>query len=986
MIKDESALQTANFWYDLNSIEKYCHAILTYFKKDVSLTIRLGNQNEVPRVNVEKSLSGTKDRYNLIIPKIASFLNEDQLKEQINLRKTFLKHELSHICFTPMVELNMLHNGNDAVLKDVSYLDKRDIQMIYNALEDIRIERLMGNNLEGTNDSFFEAVREIAIKNDWVSKIANEKISPLLFGIFAILRSKNIFSDNVLKRISDFKNIEAYESVFKKYSDFHEKLSQENMVDIISYLKNILADIKKIQSHFNQLEVQQASQQSQQEQQQQNDEDVSTMDLENLKESEEKQQQIQTQSYPSPNAKGEDSAQEESETDNDDANGDSEIEESASLSEDDNDDMTEDQQSGGNSGSDENDDKFDEEMESDIEQKKMEDEIVQNANKKNNSKEPDNSSLESNLKKQFQDSLKDIKRQNSSDLKEDIDELKKEMEDVTKENVFEIDSYGNLKESSYEVLNRVIASQSTNEQLADNYSKMFSAVEIPLKEIWRMSVSAQKIKKSANIYSVFVRKHTKEISLLSAYFKNKFKDKKKITMVSNKEDGFLDDQMLYKALSNKGFETKIFLQVGKKISTHANFIFLLDFSGSMSGSKLMLLTKTMIILNEVLNKIGIKFMIYSFSGSSGSFTLPNESMHRFIKSPYLNRQGNSYYLKDNLSSDHYPFVYLLKKLEEKQSIPLKAFLGNIIANRGDFNCLRVLSKMGFSIGASTKEYQSMVYLTKKYDHMKNKNMIIVNDGHYDQFAYDDNMSSDNFSYNEKDEIASAVSSTQDQVLFDFLYERTIKLNKISYDMFAKMIKDFCILKIEKDSFLRDTESQMLVEYGMNLAAEFKNEFEYFSKKDFIKCKYFDITLKKNNDYIYMKLKSKDSFTSMFTVNKEKIEYYSYMKNGNIFFQKSDKKVLYNIILEKLNYRYKSSLFNVGKNTVRLTGVYSNFNSNNSFGDQLYKNKINLLRKRNWGIYGIGIHDASQAAYIGDKNSSVIMKTENLTKEISKILY
>jgi hypothetical protein len=59
---------------------------------------------------------------------------------------------------------------------------------------------------------------------------------------------------------------------------------------------------------------------------------------------------------------------------------------------------------------------------------------------------------------------------------------------------------------------------------------------------------------------------------------------------------------------------------------------------------------------------------------------------------------------------------------------------------------------------------------------------------------------------------------------------------------------------------------------------------------------------------------------------------------------------------------------------------------NSFGDQLYKNKINLLRKRNWGIYGIGIHDASQAAYIGDKNSSVIMKTENLTKEISKILH
>ena len=967
MIKDESALQTANFWYDLNSIEKYCHSILTYFNKDVNLVIRLGNQNEVPRVNVEKSLT-SKDRYNLVIPKIASFLNEDQLKEQISLRKTFLKHELSHICFTPMVELNMLHNGNDAVLKDVSYLDKRDIQMIYNALEDIRIERLMGGSLEGTNDSFFDAVREIAIKHDWVSKIVNEKISPLLFGIFAILRSKNIFNDNVLKRISNFRNIEAYESVFKKYSDFHEKLSQENMSDIISYLKGILTDIKKIQQHFNELEVQQ---QVQQQNQEQNDQDVSAMDLDQISDSDNTQQQVEAQNIPS--------AESENEMD---SNGDSDSTEESDESNDSDEDSSTTEAANGQV----DDDNFDQEMESDIEQKKMEDEIVQNANKQNNSKQPENSSLESNLKQQFQDSLRDIKKQNNDELKEDIQELKKEMDDVSKNNIFEIDSYGNLKESSYEVLNRVIASQSTNEQLADNYSKMFSAIEIPLKEIWRMSVSAQKIKKSANIYSSFVRKHSKEISLLSVYFKNKFKDKKKITMVANKEDGFLDDQMLYKALQHKGLETKIFLQVGKKISTHANFIFLLDFSGSMSGSKLMLLIKTMIILNEVLNKIGIKFMIYSFSGSGSSFTLPSENMHRLIKSPYLNRQGNSYYLKENISSDHYPFVYLLKKLEEKQSIPLKAFLGNIISNRGDFNCLRVLSKMGFSIGASTKEYQAMVYLTKKYDHMKNKNMIIVNDGHYDQFANDEIISSSNSSYEERDSIVNAVSCTQDQVLFDFLYERTIKLNKISYDMFSKMVKDFCLLKMEKDSFLRDNESQMLVEYGMDLSMEFRNEFEYFSKKDFIKCKYFDITLKKSNDYIYMKLKSKDSFTNMFTVKAEQIEYYSYMKNGNVLFQKNDMKVLYNIILEKLNYRSKSSLFSVSKDSVRLTGVYSNFNSMNSFGDQLYKNKINLLRKRNWGIYGIGIQDSSQAAYIGDKNSSVIMKTENLTKEISKILH
>ena len=88
----------------------------------------------------------------------------------------------------------------------------------------------------------------------------------------------------------------------------------------------------------------------------------------------------------------------------------------------------------------------------------------------------------------------------------------------------------------------------------------------------------------------------------------------------------------------------------------------------------------------------------------------------------------------------------------------------------------------------------------------------------------------------------------------------------------------------------------------------------------------------------------------------------------------------------MNFRFKTNLFYVAKNSVKLTGVYSTFGSTNSLGDQLYKNKINLLRKRNWGIYGIGIQDSSQAAYVGDKFSSVIQKTQNLTTEISKILH
>ena len=982
MIKEESALQTANFWYDLGSIEKYCNAILTYFKKDVSLTIRLGNTNEVPRVNVEKGTM--RNRYNIVIPKIASFLDEDQLKEQISLRKTFLKHELAHICFTPMVELNMLHNGDQYVnvFNDLNYQDKRDVQMIYNALEDIRIEKLMGTQLEGTNDNFFGAVHDIAIKNDWVSKIVNEKISPLLFGIYSILRAKNVFNDKVMQKISEYRNINAYESLHKKYKDFDEKLSQDNIVDIMLYLKTILSDIRKIQAHYNQLEQEEALKNL-------NDPNTENFNDEQKDDNEKQANEVTT-------SKSEEQTQNSSEdtTDSDEAEAEGESSSSESMSNDSNDDSEETAESSEQQAQQdmENgiDDDYDQEMQSSIDEQKKEDEIMQNAQKKNSnsSNSIDNTSIESNLKKEFIESNRKNKESKKENLTDDVEKLKEEMfekNDYSNSTVIEIDSYGNLQDSGYDMVSKLIASSSADENLADNYSKLYSAVEIPLKEIWRMSSSQQKIKKASGIYSSFVRKHTKEISMLSAYFKNKFKDKKKITMIANKEDGYLDDQMLYKALSSKDFETKIFLQIGKKITAHANFIFLLDFSGSMSGSKLLLLIKTMIILNEVLNKIGIKFMIYAFSGSAGSFTLPNESMHRLIRSPYLNRSGNSYYLKENLNSDNYPFVYMIKNLEERQSIPLKAFLGNIVAGKGDFQSMRTLSKIGFSIGGSTKEYQSLVYLTKKYDHMKNKNMIIVNDGHYDTFVFEDQTIGD-FGYEKRDDINSVISAAQDQMLFDFLYERKIKLNKFSYDIISKMLKEFLSLKVNKDSLLKDDESKMLMEYVEDLNNQIRNEFEYFSKKEFIKCKHFDIILKKQNDYIYMTLQSKKSFTDLFNVKAENISYHSYTKNNDVVFKKNDKKVFYNIVLEKLNYRYKNGLFSISKNLVRLTGVFSGFGGNTSLGDQLYKNKINLLRKRNWGIYGIGIQDSSQSAYVGDKFSSVIQKTNNLTTEISKILY
>lgn len=977
MIKEESALQTANFWYDLASIEKYCNAILTYFKKDVSLTIRLGAPGEVPRVNVER---GTiKNRYNLVIPKIASFLDEDQLKEQINLRKIFLKHELAHICFTPMVELNMLHNGDQRVnvFSDLLYSDRRDLQMIYNALEDIRIEKLMGTQLEGTNDSFFGAVHEIAIKNDWVSKIVNEEISPLLFGIYSILRAKNVFTDKVMQKISEYRNINAYESLYKKYNDFDEKLSQNSIQDIILYLKNILADIKKIQAHYNQLKQEEVMKNL-------NNDNVENLNNQQQENGDKQANELQTSESkeqsqnPNEEVLSQDKNEVDTESADDSSNSDSDDEDSAENTEE---QAEQDMENG-------IDDEFDNEMQSSIDEQIKEDEILQNAQKQKSSSSNslDNTSIESSLKKEFIESNMKNKQAQKENLKDDVEKLKEEMlNNDANSSVIEIDSYGNLKDSGYDMISSLIASTSADENLADNYSKLYSAVEIPLKEIWRMSSSQQKIKKAANIYSSFVRKHSKEIATLSAYFKNKFKDKKKMTMISNKEDGYLDDQMLYKALSNKEFETKIFLQVGKKITAHANFIFLLDFSGSMSGSKLLLLIKTMIILNEVLNKIGIKFMIYAFSGASSSFTLPNESMHRLIRSPYLTRNGSTYYLKENLNSDNYPFVYMIKNLEERQSIPLKAFLGNIVASKGDFVSMRTLSRMGFSIGASTKEYQSLIYLTKKYDHMRSKNMIIINDGHYDTFAFEDQTLS-NFDYEKRDDMNSVINAAQDQMLFDFLYERKIKLNKFSYDIISKMIKEFLTLKVSRDSLLKDEESKSLVEYAEDLLSQMRNEFEYFAKKEFIKCKHFDIKLKKQNDYIYMTLQSKKSFTDLFNVKIENIEYHSYYNNAKIVFKKSDKKVFYNIVLEKLNFRNKTTLFSVSKNLVRLTGVFSGFGGNSNFGDQLYKNKINLLRKRNWGIYGIGIQDSSQASYVGEKFSSVIQKTNNLSSEISKILY
>ena len=982
MIKDESALQTASFWYDLNGIEKYSNAIISYFKKDALLDIRLGESHEVPRVNVTR-VSG-RDKFSMVIPKLPSFINDEQLQKQIELRKTFLKHELSHICFTPMMELNHFHNGEFSAIRTLTYSEKRDVQFIYNALEDVRIEKLMGQNLEGTNDSFFHAVKDIAVKNDWVYKIVNEDISSLLFGIYVILRAKNVFTDEIIQKISNFRNVSAYEKIYQKYSDFHVVLAQPNMENIIEYLLKISKDLETVKQYFlAQSKKQEVSEDDSVEMPPMPQQDEQPISMDGGEDKQENQNQIQKNdneyqdrfpSEPSFPENDDDSDSMENIEDTDSANSEDDTE---------SDQMTDEEAEEYDSTA---DDQFDKDMQSDIENKKLEDDILNNTQKKNGGRNTNNSSLESSLKNEFEDSMRQIQQENKNEMLKDAKDLQKEIENnKVNQAIFEIDSYGNMKESVYDIFNKMISSTFTDEKQADNYSKLFSAVEVPLKEIWRMSTSQQKIKKSAAFYSHFVRKHTKEISLISAYFKNKFKDKKKTTFLSNKEDGFLDDQNLYKALSKKDLDTKIFLQVGKKIGTHANFIFLLDFSGSMSGAKLNVLIKTMIILNEVLNKIGIRFMIYAFSSGNSSFTLPNENMHRLIKSPHLTRVGNTYYLKENLSTENCPMVFLIKKLEEKQAVPLRAFLGNILASKGDFNCLRPLNRMGFSIGHSTKEYQAFIYLTKKYDHMKNKNMIIINDGHYDVFSNDNENSM--ASYEEKEMISMAINKAYDQIIFDFLYGRPIKVNEMYYHNFVKAINDLFSYRVSMDDLVANQNRALLVECFNDIKNEFKNSFSYFLKKDFVRTKHFDIKLRKNSDYVYIMLDLKKDFLDMFTVKAEDIIYSSYYNNSSVTFKKSDRKVLYNIILENLKPYNKAKLFSISRTSdIRMVSIGSFFGGTTNHCDQLYKNKVEQLRKRGWGIYGIGIQDNSQQNYLGGKFATVIYKTEQLTKEVSKILY
>lgn len=988
MIKDESVLQTESFWYDLNSIEKYSNAIISYFKKDVLLDIRLGESNEVPRVNVTKM--NNVDKYHMVIPKLPSFLNDAQLKKQIELRKMFLKHELSHICFTPMVELNHFHNGNFDSIRNLTYSQKRDIQFIYNALEDVRIEKIMGTSLEGTNDGFFAAVKDIAVKNDWVYKIVNEDISTLLFGIYVILRSKNVFTDSVVGKISNFRNIEAYEKVYQKYSDFHTVLSVPNMEKIMSYLAEISRDLEKIKQHFisqNAKTVEEKSQDDVDVPPKPQQDEEPNIDMNNLEKQNDKQlKQLfpldeQKNEDKSPSDQNADSALNQEDSEDADSDGESDAN--------DNDQVNSDDQSDGEFDEDYDSsqaDEFENDINQEIEDKKLEDDILRNTQNKNGNNKTSNSSLESSLADEFQNSINEIDKENANELLDDAKELEKETDnDKVNSSVFEIDSYGNLKESAYDIFNKMVSSTFTDEKMADNYSKMFSAIEIPLKDIWRMSISQQKLKKASAAYSMFVRKHTKEISLVSAYFKNKFKDKKKITLLNNKEDGLLDDQNLYKALSKKDLDTKIFLQVGKKIGTHANFIFLLDFSGSMSGQKLSVLIKTMIILNEVLNKIGIRFMIYAFSSATSSFTLPNENMHRLIKSPHLVRNGSTYSLKENLSTETCSIVYLIKKLEEKQGVPLRAFLGHIMASRGDFGSLRTLSRMGFPIGCSTREYQAFIYLTKKYDHMKNKNMIIINDGHYDTFSNETEYKGAR--YEERELISAAINKIYDQMVFDFLYERPVKLDIVYYDTFAKMINNVLNNRITKDDIVQNDKKQLVLDYLVELKDLFNNSLEFFAKKDFIKNKFFDIKIKKSGDAVYLKLESKKDFMDNFEIKEESIPYNSHYLNLNISFKKSDKKVIYNVILDSFKSYNKTKLFSINKGMeVKLISVGSYFGTTNSFCDQLYKNKVDQLRKRNWGIYGIGIQDDNQKNYLGAKFATVIHKTEQLTKEVSKILY
>ena len=154
----DSALLSHEFWRDPAKIQSYAQGILEYAGKPAKVHVHLGDSTEAYCAwNYEKS-------WNIHLPKLPQFVNEEQLSRLVYARAMFLRHEIGHAMFT-----------------DFGKVEKK-YHSFTNSVDDTRVEYLFGNVFLGARRGFSE-LREVFFNNS-KSKFEKRRANVEDFGMF----------------------------------------------------------------------------------------------------------------------------------------------------------------------------------------------------------------------------------------------------------------------------------------------------------------------------------------------------------------------------------------------------------------------------------------------------------------------------------------------------------------------------------------------------------------------------------------------------------------------------------------------------------------------------------------------------------------------------------------------------------------------------------------------------------------------------------
>jgi hypothetical protein len=996
-LKLESITDSPDFWNDPYSISSYCNSILRATKKEnEEVSIVVSEYDTVPRVSHEKR--GTINKYYIYLPKLKDFYIESEIQnDDIKLRKAFLKHELAHIIFSEMESFIDHHKESE---------DK--IRFMANAIEDVRIENFFGKRFPGANDTFFEVQSKFFKKSRKI--IENESPNFKNLALYFLYRSKRFEFEKTFP-------VEVYDRIFEKYSDFIS-ISQQEVFELLQKISfdfnlELEKEKEKVKEHEDSLPEKQKI-------------TINEEDLENYSNIEsdnsefnnneiEIEDNFPKSNQPKPSLQEEKEEQSKESSDSE-QNSKSEEEKDQELEDYEKEPSEEDldfEDKEENLDSEDSEDSEDDSEDSED----SEDDFSGSGNISNSGQEEDDSPLSSSdfsemIKEQMKNNIdrenKNIDDFNSDNKEEDIelDSLKEDFENSKKVlDILKLIDY--VPDDFINVVN--FKTSMTDDFLKYNNSKMKNSASkiVDISRYINLISNSKKIRKNKktvnqstrSYYSVIASKNNKNIISLINFFKLKFQDKEKSKRFFNKEVGDLNNESLYKLFSHQD-DKRIFSSIEKSIVTKQDVTFLLDFSGSMEGSKIKYLLESLVVLNEVFSKLEIPFNIFSFTGRSPHFNFNYNGisektiLSNAFNSKYFNQDfdkhtnKNVYFSPKNQNLRDVTFCLLSKnsKTQERKKI-INFLLSNVYGNSR--------SQIWNTIfGGGTPEIQSMIAL---FNNLPKQKLFLINDGEFDKI---------NLFGKEINQIDSI--KRHSMRLIDFY---RIGLNLISgkpiyirtqdeKNLFIQTLRNIhskCSVRYLRSeyigNFFTDTVDQQNGEYSKvelifdsfrNLLYECIYRENLFSDKDVkIEDKYFEIqkTYNSRNDISIINIITKNNLPTFNLKVYNKVVTYTGKKYYNTANESHD------ILLDK---DYIDSILDFYKiicfqNPLKLTEIIER----TDISQYTYRDLINKMRNSGWGVFGIGIDSDYGKNYIGDSNFTYVKNYSdirvNLEKKIKKII-